>query len=169
VDKKPWPAKADLSVQVHPHIGVDIEETIEGFTIAKKTCHEERKVLPLAMFEANPPAGNKILLIRLEIVSPTAVAMTFEGRLWNLRHRFDAAGIPLTGEGATPRVRFVNEGAGDLSQVETSAKLLSIFGNSVFRGHVCYVRMDSAEPPVDTPAHAFLLQLRALDHVYFAT
>ena len=167
-DRKPWPPRAQLDVQVHPDVGIDVSDAVATFTIANKTCHPPSHALPLHIFDANPPAGNKLLLVRLEIVSYTEVAMTFEGRIWNLRHRFDAAGVPLSEEGNTPRVRFINEADGDLSQDGNMNKLIAIFGDTVIRGHVCLVRMaDSPPPPDATLAHEFIHQLQALGHVYF--
>jgi hypothetical protein len=169
VDKKPWPPRADLTVHVHPHVEVELTAKVEAFTVANKICHPQSNNLPLKLFEANPPAGNKIILVRMELVSDTAVAMTFEGRIWNLRYRFDAAGVPLTGNEGMPRMRLINEEAGDLSLDGTIDTLLGIFGNTVLRGHVCCVRMDETQPEEGTPVHAFLLQLRGMNHVYFDT
>ena len=172
VDRSPWPALGDITVNIYPHTGIDLSGLDRtNLKMTGTVIHPPSATLPLGVFEASPPgsATNQVMVATVELVDAGRVAIEFRGRTYQFRARFDAASIPLSTAGQET-VRLLTGEQGIIDSGAKTEDITNIFGNGVLRGTVCLIRLDDfPEEEDESMPHVndFLEKLRAMKHLTF--
>jgi hypothetical protein len=101
------PLNQDLHVELYQGLGLDLASTVATFTALKKTCHNPSKTLPYHVFHAAPPTTQQILLTTVEVLTPSSLAISWSGRTYPMRERFERAGVDLGELESGERVRVL--------------------------------------------------------------
>ena len=163
VDKKPWPVSADIQVHIHPREGIDLGGLDTEITRMSVTLELPKLVLPLSLWDTNPPGSNRALIVEIEIVSKDTAIVAWDGRTYGYRARFDQALIPRIQD----NLRVLPENMRDLTVDATREHVLNIFGNLVLRDLVCCVRVTGQALPEDGPVTDLIATLKAKPHLFF--
>jgi hypothetical protein len=161
VDRSPWPRVEALHMHVHPHINIDVADTVNAFERVQKTCHAPAGRLPLSVFGVSPPSGHRVLLADVEVVDDDHVIVAWSGRTYSFRTRFDMLEIPLQ-----DGMRILNEDQRNVGSARTVELIERVFGDGVLRDAVVNVRIDG-EPREGTVVHAFVQTLLAKPNLFF--
>ena len=82
-----------FEVVFHPHQGLDIADLEGNLAYEHYIFHKHALTLPLAIFEAQPIAGKRIVCLHLQPESPTTISILITGNTWNFKGRLDSFGI----------------------------------------------------------------------------
>ena len=154
VGRTAWPPIEKLTIEVHPHVGVDVAATVAAFPQVQSVCHVPARTLPLDPFSVKMPSGNRFLVASLEILSDTEAIVAWEGRTYPYRQRFDAMDIPRE---ADSDLRVLAETKRNLEDGTTTAFILRVFGAGVLRNLLVNVRVLGEVVPSDGSVAADLL------------
>ena len=138
---------------------------MEAFTFSIHRCEKPSLSLPLKVFEASPPYGNKLIAVQVAFPTSTSTSLVWSGALYGYRGRFDDAHVPLaTIEEGSDReyVRVFR----DVALPAQAAQLLEIFGERVLRDAVCLCSLVAA-PETGSPSEDFLRSLQALPYLHW--
>ena len=131
----------------------------QAYTLEKRAL-----MLPLKIFEAQPPQGKRIVQITVQVESDFELSFLIHGGTWGYRNAFEAAQIyGLKDEnGIYYRVvKSVNVGS------EDKDRLLSVLGDGVLKSVAARVTVEG-RARADTPSRAFLESLGRRPHLFFA-
>ena len=82
------------SVCLHPHINVDVDDVWENLEYPSYTLEERARKLPMAIFEAHPVQGRRILQMVIQVEGDSTASFVFHGATWAFRGAFDEYGVP---------------------------------------------------------------------------
>ena len=128
------------------------------------TLEERALMLPLKIFEAQPPQGKRIVQITVQVESDAELSFLIHGGTWAYRDAFEAAQIQLLKDenGIYYRVvKSVNV------ESEDKDRLFSILGDGVLKSVAARVTVEG-RARADTPSRVFLNSLRRMPHLFFA-
>ena len=83
--------QARITVQLHPHFGIDIDETWDNFTHENYVLHPPIQQLAVPISHAYPVQGKRIVTMTIQIGGE--VSLVFTGALWAFRERSEQQGI----------------------------------------------------------------------------
>ena len=80
------------TVEVHPHIGIDVDECWDNWSWPTYTLHPSARMLKVSPFDCQPVQGKRVLTMTMQVDGEN-VSAVFSGALWNWRDRFDGEEI----------------------------------------------------------------------------
>ena len=162
--------QTDVTVCLHPHIGIDIAPCWDKFEYETYTLHEPAKILPVGIFEAHPVQGRRILMMTLQIESDEKLSIVLFGATWFFRDRFDAFGVPgyrREGADGEPSTYYRVLESVDASLSDETDRVFKMLGNGVLKQTAVRVSIDGALKP-GTSVFQFVQKLRQCSNLYFS-
>ena len=163
VDKKPWPMAADITVQIHPHQGIDLTGLDTEITRLSVTVAPPALVLPSGLWDTNPPGSSRALMVEIEIVDADTAIFAWDGRTYAYRARFEQVLIPRL----VDNLRVLPVHMRDFTEPVNGERIMDIFGNLVLRDLVCCVRVTGVELPAAGTVAALIARLKAQPTLFF--
>jgi len=159
-----------FQVVVHPHVGVDA--SLSDLEYKHYSLQEQKQVLPLHIFEAQPVLRKVITWLNIQIESADVISVVITGYTWPYRQRLDNIGVSggYFGEGGDQENRkyyrvWKNIEVGDEEQAE---KFMKMLGDDAFKKLCMRVTLD-AQPMPETAVQTFIGKLREQPFLFFTS
>ena len=162
-DRSPWPVPADLEVQVHPRLGIDLGNFGDDITGIRVRVETPKLVLPQSLWDTNPPGSNRALMVEIEILNENSAIFGWDGRTYVFRARFEQALVPRVQD----NLRVLPEDRRDFNEKDNIDLVLAIFGNLVLRDLVCCVRVTGEDLPEEGVVADFIKTLKNNQNLFF--
>ena len=176
------------SVCLHPHINVDVDDVWENLEYPSYTLEERARKLPMAIFEAHPVQGRRILQMVIQVEGDSTASFVFHGATWAFRGAFDEYGVPgapgptkkeprptrCACHKKTRHPGFKDENgyyrglqSVDVSSQQGTERVMLVLGDGVLKRTAARVTVDG-RATADSPVHAFLRSLRDEPFLHFS-
>ena len=154
---------ADITVQIHPHQGIDLTGLDTDITRLSVTVAPPALVLPSSLWDTNPPGSSRALMVEIEIVDADTALFAWDGRTYAYRARFEQVLIPRL----VDNLRVLPVHMRDFTEPVNGERIMDIFGNLVLRDLVCCVRVTGVELPAAGTVAALIARLKAQPTLFF--
>jgi len=158
-----------FEVHVHPHTGVVIE--IDDFQYEHYVFNEPTATLPLGIFEAQPVATKRIIVLYIQPESPETISILVSGNTWNFRSRLDSHGVAgayFAEDGNEEKRKYYRVMKHiNVSDASQRQRVLQMIGEQVFKNLAIRVVLESV-PEQDTGVAAFAEKLREIPSLHFS-
>ena len=164
-DRIPWPPVNALRMEVHPHIGINVEATVSNFQRIQKQCLPSARELPINPFSTKMPTGNNFMVATVEVIDKNNAIVAWDGRTYPYRERFDVSEISRQ---ENTNLRILNETQRDLRDEENYARVVQAFGDTVLRNVFINLRVigENADDE-DSPCFKLLAELKEMPSVFW--
>ena len=140
-----------FQVVIHPHIGIDVATMMGDLGYKHYTLQENKKVIPLHVFEAQPVTGKRITWLNIQIENQDIMSIVITGNTWPYRQRLDDIGV-LGGyhnadDDKEKHKYFRVWNQIDVSDEEQQLKFMKMLGDDVFKNLCMRVTLDSYPMP----------------------
>lgn len=160
-----------FEVHLHPHVGVNISDSWDDLTYEHYTLHDTAQTLALGIFEAQPVAGKRIVVVHIQPESGELLSILVVGNTWNFRSRMDSHGVAgayFSGNGSEENRKYVRILKSiDVSETAQQQRVLGMFGDRVFKHLAIRVVVDSALEE-GTDVAAIVERLRNMPSLHFS-
>ena len=130
------------------------------------TIKPPAKHLPVSPFQCKPVKDNRFVILHVNFKSEEELLIAFDGRTYNYRSKFEAAGVPRAEGSECANLRLFPKDKQNMSVAGNKQHLFDVLGNSVLQGVVMVMKIQGDLPDEDTVAHEVLEELKALPNVY---
>ena len=158
-----------FEVHVYPHTGVAIE--VADFQYEHYVFNEPAATLPLGIFDAQPVATKRIIVLHIQPESPDTLSILVSGNTWIFRSRLDSHGVAgayFAEDGNEEKRKYYRVMKHiDVSEASQRQRVLQMVGEQVFKNLAIRVVLDSV-PEQDTGVAAFVEQLREISSLHFS-
>ena len=161
-----------FEINIHPHVGIDLQQMWTDLEYAHYSLRDQQKVLPLHIFQAQPVIGKRITSMNIQIESDTTINVVFTGHTWPYRKRLDDFGISggYYNEDANikeTRSYFRVWKEIDISDEDVVQRFMNMLGDEVFKHVAMRVTLDK-EPEPDSEVQKFIVdKLQSRPSLFF--
>ena len=159
-----------FQVQIFPHTGVKLT-VADDLTWEHTQINEQTAAPPLAVFEAQPCIGKRIVVLNIQIENENTISVVITGNTWAFRSRLDTFGVSggyqSGSDDSERRTYFRVMKSLDVSDDAQQDRVKQLIGEAVFKNLAMRVKLDK-KPEEDSAVEAFIDELKDIPCLHFA-
>ena len=161
-----------FEIHLYPHVGVNIADSWDDLAYEHYTLHDPTPTLPLGIFEAQPVAGKRIVVVHMQPETSELMSILVMGNTWNFRSRLDSHGVAgayfSENDAEEDRKYFRILKSVDVSDKTQQDRVLEMFGDRVFKHLAIRVVLDT-KPDENSDVETCVERLRDIPSLHFST